>query len=117
MKKSLLISLMGTVGLLVAADRGSRTIPKPNELIPKQEIIKLTGQFKDNKLSRDIRILWLYGPEDHGGGEHDYVRIKELFVPMLKTVPRVTVEEAYLFPTQEQFDRADLIIQFLHLPD
>ena len=117
MKKSLLISLMGTVGLLVAADRGSRTIPKPNELIPKQEIIKLTGQFKDTKLSRDIRILWLYGPEDHGGGEHDYVRIKELFVPMLKTVPRVTVEEAYLFPTQEQFDRADLMIQFLHLPD
>ena len=70
MKKSLLISLMGTVGLLVAADRGSRTIPKPNEPIPKQEIIKLTGQFKDTKLSRDIRILWLYGPEDHGGGEH-----------------------------------------------
>ena len=117
MKKSLLISLMGTVGLLVAADRGSRTIPKPNELIPKQEIIKFTGQFKDTKLSRDIRILWLYGPEDHRGGEHDYVRIKELFVPMLKTVPRVTVEEAYLFPTQEQFDRADLMIQFLHLPD
>ena len=47
MKKSLLISLMATVGLLVAADRGSRTIPKPNELIPKQEIIKFTGQFKD----------------------------------------------------------------------
>ena len=43
--------------------------------------------------------------------------VKELFVPMLKTVPRVTVEEAYLFPNQEQFDRADLMIQFLHLPD
>ena len=117
MKKLLLISLIGTLGLLVAADRGSRTIPQPNKPIPKEEIIKFTGQFKDAKLSRDIRILWLYGPEDHRGGEHDYIRIKELFVPMLETVPRVTVEEAYMFPSQDQFDRADLMIQFLHLPD
>ena len=64
-----------------------------------------------------MRILWLFGPEDHGGGEHDYIRIKELFVPMLKSISRVTVEEAYLFPSQEQFDRADLMIQFLHLPN
>ena len=79
--------------------------------------MKLTGDWKDAKLSRDIRILWLYGPEDHGGGEHDYIRVKELFVPMLETIPRVTVEEAYQFPSPEQFDRADLMIQFLHLPD
>ena len=79
--------------------------------------MQFTGELKDAKLSRDIRILWLYGPEDHGGGEHDYIRIKELFVPMLKSIPRVSVDEAYRFPSQEQFDRADLMIQFLHLPD
>ena len=80
-------------------------------------MLKLTGDWNGSKLSRDIRILWLYGPEDHGGGEHDYIRVKELFVPMLKTIPGVTVEEAYLFPSKEQFERADLMIQFLHLPD
>tara|TARA_B100001123_G_scaffold412589_1_gene510009 strand:- start:27 stop:884 length:858 start_codon:yes stop_codon:yes gene_type:complete len=85
--------------------------------MPREEVMKLTGDWKDAKLSRDIRILWLYGPEDHGGGEHDYIRVKELFVPMLETIPRVTVEEAYQFPSPEQFDRADLMIQFLHLPD
>jgi len=79
--------------------------------------MQFTGELKDAKLSRDIRILWLYGPEDHGGGEHDYIRIKELFVPMLHSIPRVSVDEAYRFPSQEQFDRADLMIQFLHLPD
>ncbi|MDA7871898.1 hypothetical protein N9B08_05575, partial [Akkermansiaceae bacterium] len=57
------------------------------------------------------------GPEDHRGGEHDYIRIKELFVPMLKAIPRITVDEAYQFPTQEQFGKADLLIQYLHLPD
>ena len=67
--------------------------------------------------SKDIRILWLSGPEDHGGGEHDYIRIKELFVPMLRSISHITVDEAFEFPTQEQFDTADVLIQYLHLPD
>jgi len=117
MKQLHLIFLIGSVGLLIAADRGQRVAPRPNKPMPREEVMKLTGDWKDAKLSRDIRILWLYGPEDHGGGEHDYIRIKELFVPMLETIPRVTVEEAYQFPSPEQFDRADLMIQFLHLPD
>ena len=117
MKHLYLILLLCSVGWLLAADRGQKTEPRPNKPLSQAEVLKLTGDWKDSKLSRDIRILWLYGPEDHGGGEHDYVRIKELFVPMLKTIPRVTVEEAYLFPSKEQFERADLMIQFLHLPD
>ena len=36
---------------------------------------------------------------------------------MLKSIPRVTVEEAFQFPSQDQFERADLLIQFLHLPN
>ncbi|RCL33883.1 MAG: ThuA domain-containing protein [Verrucomicrobia bacterium] len=117
MKHLYLLLLLCSVGLLFAADRGQKTEPRPNKPLSKAEVLKLTGDWKGSKLSRDIRILWLYGPEDHGGGEHDYIRVKELFVPMLKTIPRVTVEEAYLFPSKEQFERADLMIQFLHLPD
>jgi len=64
-----------------------------------------------------VNILWLSGPEDHGGGAHDYIRVKEIFVPLLQGVDRVEVEEAFSFPTQEQFDRADLLIQYLHLPE
>ncbi len=117
MKQILLITLLTSVGLLVAADRGQRATPRPNKPIPKEQVMQFTGELKGAKLSRDIRILWLYGPEDHGFGEHDYIRINELFVPMLKSIPRVSVDEAYRFPSQEQFDRADLMIQFLHLPD
>ena len=90
--------------------------PRPNAPVAKQEILKLTGN-KEAELSKDVQILWLYGPEDHRGGEHDYIRIKERFVPMLKTVPRVTVDEAFRFPSQAQFDKADVLIQFLHMPD
>lgn len=100
-----------------AANRGRHLKSGPNKPMTKAEVMKLTGDWKGAKLSKDVRVLWLSGPEDHRGGEHDYIRIKELFVPMLRTIPRVTVDEAFLFPTQKQFDRADLLIQFLHLPD
>ncbi|MEJ6717288.1 MAG: ThuA domain-containing protein [Akkermansiaceae bacterium] len=108
--------LIGLLGALIAAQREKEIVSRPNDLILKKEVMKLTGELKGAKLSRDVRILWLYGPEDHRGGEHDYIRIKELFVPMLKTIPRVTVDEAFQFPAQEQFDQADLVIQYLHLP-
>jgi type 1 glutamine amidotransferase len=98
--------------LLVTACLGAG----PNAPMPKAEVLKLTGSFEDAKLSRDINILWLYGPEDHGGGEHDYIRIKDLFVPLLKEIPRVSVDEAFNFPSKAQFDKADLLIQFLHMP-
>ena len=101
----------------LAQQKNQRIMSQPNKPISQNEVLKITGELKDAKLSRDIRILWLYGPEDHRGGEHDYIRIKELFVPMLKTIPRVTVDEAFQFPTQEQLDQADLIVQYLHLPD
>ena len=112
-----ILVLTGIAGMLVtAADRG-RGGPGPNEPIPQEQVKKFTGDWEAAELSKEVRILWLYGPEDHRGGEHDYIRIKELFVPMLKSVPRVSVDEAYQFPTKEQFDKADLLIQYLHLPD
>ena len=35
---------------------------------------------------------------------------------MLQAIHRVSVEEAFQFPTKEQFKKADLLIQYLHLP-
>ncbi len=117
MKTLLLLILLALTGFLFSADRGKKIVAGPNDLIPRESIQRLTGDWAGAELSRDIRILWLSGPEDHRGGEHDYIRIKELFVPMLKAIPRVTVDEAFQFPTQTQFDQADLLIQYLHLPD
>jgi type 1 glutamine amidotransferase len=112
----LLMSLL-VAGSLNAADPDKKIEPRPNDLVYKESLKQLTGDFKGAKLSRDVRILWLSGPEDHGGGSHDYIRVKELFVPMLQSIPRITVEAAFSFPTQKQFDKADLLIQYLHLPN
>jgi type 1 glutamine amidotransferase len=102
--------------LLCAIILASPLTAQPNKPVFKAELLKLTGKFKKASLSKDVRILWLYGPEDHRGGEHDYIRIKELFVPLLKKIPRISVDEAYQFPSQAQFDKADLLIQYLHQP-
>ena len=104
------------ITLFCALALASLLTAQPNQPVPKAKLLQLTGDFEKASLSKDIRILWLYGPEDHRGGEHDYIRIKELFVPLLKKIPRVSVGEAYQFPSQAQFDKADLLIQFLHQP-
>ena len=56
---------------------------QPNQPVPKSEVLKLTVDFEKASLSKDEQILWLYEPEDHRCGEHDYIRIKELFVHLL----------------------------------
>ena len=116
MKHLILIPLLLTQ-LITAPAQGQKISPKPNNPIPKVIIEKIMGDWKGAKLNKDVSILWLTGPEDHKGGEHDYIRIKELFVPMLRSIPRVKVQVAFNFPTQEQFDQTDLLIQYLHLPD
>ncbi len=113
----LMIILAGLASLLIYAGPSKSSVAKPNPLMPKAEVQLHTGDWKGAKLSRDVNVLWLFGPEDHRGGEHDYIRIKELFVPLLKEIPRVSVDEAFQFPSQKQFDQADLLIQYLHLPD
>ncbi|MEO1832011.1 MAG: hypothetical protein ABGZ08_05705, partial [Akkermansiaceae bacterium] len=91
----LLFALFPAMAWLGASDkREKQTGPKPNQLVQKSRLLELTGKFDDAKLSKEVRILWLSGPEDHGGGEHDYIRVKELFVPMLKSISHITVEEA-----------------------
>ncbi|MEM9366700.1 MAG: hypothetical protein AAGD07_11955 [Planctomycetota bacterium] len=42
--------------------------------------------------------------------------MRDLMTGLLKTVPKVTIETAYLFPMQAQLDKADLVVMFLHLP-
>ena len=118
MKRNILLTviLVGLASLLISADPIKGVVAKPTPPIPKAEIEKYMGEWRGAKLSRDVRILWLSGPEDHRGGEHDYIRIKELFVPLLKELPRVSVDEAFQFPSQKQFAQADLLIQYLHLP-
>ncbi len=90
---------------------------QPKPLFPKEKVEAIIGPIETETPSRDLNIVWVYGYDnDHEPGNHDYVRIKDTFVNLLQDVPRVKVEEAFFFPTQTQFETADLLVMYLHLP-
>ena len=90
---------------------------KPKPLVAKVEIEKIIGPLVQTTLSTERHIVWVWGyDKPHKPGAHDYLRVRDLMTGMFKKVPNVTVDTAYLFPTQAQFDKADLIVMFLHLP-
>ena len=90
---------------------------QPKPLVPKADIEKIIGPIEQAVLSKARHIVWVWGyDKPHQPGAHDYLRVRDLMTGLLKTVPQVTVDTAYLFPTQAQFDKADLVVMFLHLP-
>ena len=93
------------------------TWQKPKPLVPRVAVEKIIGPIQNVAPSKDRHIVWVWGyDKPHAPGAHDYLRVRDLMTGMLKKVPNVTVDTAYLFPTQSQFDKADLVVMFLHLP-
>ncbi len=90
---------------------------KPKPLVPKADIQKIIGPMEQAAPTKARHIVWVWGyDKPHKPGAHDYLRVRDLMTGLLKKVPKVTVDTAYLFPTQAQFDKADLVVMFLHLP-
>jgi type 1 glutamine amidotransferase len=93
------------------------TWQKPKPLVPRVSVEKIIGPIENVAPSKDRHIVWVWGyDKPHAPGAHDYLRVRDLMTGLLKKVPNTTVDTAYLFPTQTQFDKADLVVLFLHLP-
>lgn len=108
-----------TVILLVSSSLCHAQHPwqKPKSLIPRVQVAKIIGPIDSVATSKDRHIVWVWGyDKGHKPGAHDYLRIRDLMTGLLRKVPNVTVDTAYLFPTQTQFNKADLVVMFLHLP-
>jgi len=90
-------------------------LPKP--LVERAKLEEIIGPLDSQKPSQDLNILWVYGYDEHHiAGAHDYVKVKDLMMGLLSGVPEVTVDEAFGFPNDEQFEKADLVVMYLHLP-
>jgi hypothetical protein len=91
---------------------------KPKPLIEKGVRDKIIGPLTTDEPSRELNIVWVWGYDGgHRPGAHDYLRVRDLMTGMLKRVPKVTVDTAYLFPSNAQFAKADLVAMYLHLPE
>lgn len=101
--------------MLTASGQHLYQLPKP--LKEKGQLDAIIGPLTEANLKQDLRILWVYGYDlHHIAGAHDYVKVKDLMVGLLSTMKNVKVEEAFHFPTKQQFDAADLVVLYLHLP-
>lgn len=78
------------------------------------EIERILGPLGNREPSRDINILWVWGVDrDHDKGIHAYDWTMDLFVnKLLPTVPRVTATQTMHFPTEGQWETADLVVFF-----
>ncbi len=96
---------------------GQHLYQQPKPLMKKSELAEIIGPLKENSFTKKLNILWVYGYDEHHiAGAHDYVKIKDLMTGLLSNLDNVSVAEAFLFPSDEQFEKADLVVMYLHLP-
>lgn len=96
---------------------GQHLYQMPKPLQKKAEVEKIIGKITTESPAKDLRILWVYGYDEHHiAGAHDYVKIKEVMQHLLIKVPKVTVKSVFHFPTKKEFETADLVVMYLHLP-
>lgn len=71
----------------------------------------VTGEaWKPTRLEKPMTIVLCDGPKDHGPDEHDYPEWKRRWLRLLGLVPDIRVEDASEWPSDEQFQKADLIV-------
>ncbi|MGF1579043.1 MAG: amidohydrolase family protein [Gemmataceae bacterium] len=106
--------MMTWFGIFASAQH---TWQRPAAPMKRADVEKLIGPVETKRFSQPRHIVWVWGYDrNHRPGNHDYTRVRDLMVRLLKEVPGVSIETAYLFPTQEQLQRSDLVVMYLHLP-
>jgi putative heme-binding domain-containing protein len=66
--------------------------------------------------SRPMHVVLCDGPKDHGLGEHDYPLWKRRWSKLLSLADGVSVDTAHIWPSKEQFAKADVIAFFNNNP-
>jgi putative heme-binding domain-containing protein len=57
-----------------------------------------------------LRIVLVASKQDHGYGQHDYPAWQKAWHELLAKAPYVTVADAWLWPTEEQFRQAGVLV-------
>ena len=96
---------------------GQHLYQQPKPLKHKTELEKIIGPLTSLSTGKNLNVLWVYGYDEHHiAGAHDYVKVKDLMIDLLGKVENINVDEVFHFPSDAQFDKADLIVMYLHLP-
>ena len=110
-----IIALLSFYTLSLASAQHEWQKPKP--LVSTAHVEAIMGPLTADAPTEPRHIVWVWGYDGgHRPGAHDYLRVRDLMTSLLEKVPDVTVETAYLFPSKAQFEKADLVAMYLHLP-
>ncbi len=114
---------IGLLALLAISQANSQALSQLN--LPWQkaqerdpaDVQRIMGPIEQKEPSRDLNILWVWGIDqfhDRWWYGHEYVYAMDRYCyDLLPHVPRVTITPVYYWPTQEQWDKADLIVFYL----
>lgn len=95
-------------------------IERPNAPPPRprgevQAVLKNAAPVEVAKL-KPLVIVLAAGPKDHGLGEHDYPLWQKRWTKLLRLAPHVHVETADVWPSAEQWAKADCVVSFSSNP-
>ncbi len=88
-------------------DYGPLDPPSPRSSASVGEL--LAGSEQVDRPER-LRVALIYGPKDHGPGEHDYPVWVKQWSDLLSMADQVEVSQAESWPTEEQLANADVIV-------
>jgi putative heme-binding domain-containing protein len=60
--------------------------------------------------NRPLALVLIASKQDHGPAQHDYPAWQKKWHGLLAHAPNVSIEDAWLWPTTEQFVRADVLV-------
>ena len=120
-KKKIFLTLF--LALIVTTQASSQTVSQyimpwqgPQERDP-ADVKRIMGKIEQKEPSRDLNILWVWGIDqfhDRWKFSHEYSWAMDRFCyDLLPHVPRVTITPVYYWPSQEQWDNADLVLFYL----
>ena len=64
----------------------------------------------DAATNRSLNIVLVASAQDHGRGEHDYPAWQKAWNPLLSKAAGIRVTNAWKWPSQEQFQQADVLV-------
>ena len=114
---------LGLLAIFAAGQASSQTVSTlilpwqgPQERDP-ADVERIIGEIEQKEPSRDLNILWVWGIDqfhDRWKFSHEYSWAMDRFCyDLLPHVPRVTITPVYYWPSQEQWDKADLAVFYL----
>lgn len=91
--------------------------PPPRKRAEVEALIGSSTQNSELKTQNSpLHIILCDGPKDHGRGEHDYPLWKKRWSTLLALADNVTVDTAHIWPSAEQFAKANVIAFFNNNP-